>query len=184
MQRSYPILKEKYTVSPVTLVQAKQWLKLDIPGYVAEDAKIQELIDEAIGYVETETNLSLAVSDYEWYTSTLPCEIRDKYLIQSITSIEEEGDSGFTVIPASNYSLIRESELRSRIRWAASFRTSKTFFRVTFKAGYPEGKIEKNLLRAVRGLIAEWYEAPGDYVREKKTMVDRLLAPFVLPYAG
>lgn len=177
-------MKEKYTVLPVTLEQAKQWLRLDIPGYVAEDAKIEALIGAAIDYVEVETNLSLAASDYEWYTNSLPCEIRDKFLIRSITSIEEEGESGFTEIPASNYSLIPESELRSRIRWNPSFRTSKTSFRVTFKAGYPDGKIPKRILQAVRGLIAEWYDDPGDYVREKKTMVDRLLEPYILPYAG
>lgn len=182
--RSYPILKTKYDSLPVTVDQAKNWLRLDIPGYTIEDSKIEGLIAAAVDYVETECNLSLGVSDYEWYVDFLPCEIRDRYLIKSITSIEEEADSEYTLIPAENYTLIPAGELRSKIRWNRGFTTSSCSFRVMFKAGYDTESIPPRLLQAVRGLIAEWYDDPGDYVRAKKTMVDRLLEPYILPYAG
>ncbi len=182
--RSYPILKTKYTSLPVSVEQAKKWLRLDIPGYVAEDEKIEELIGAAVDYVETECNLSLGLSDYEWYAEHLPCEVPDRFHVVSITKIEELLPSGYTEITDTNYSLIPVSERTKLIQWIPSYQTSSSVFRVNFKAGYPDGKIPKRLLQAIRGLIAEWYDDPGDYVREKKTMVDRLLEPYILPYAG
>ncbi|ACT96701.1 hypothetical protein [Dyadobacter fermentans] len=182
--RTYPRLKTKYTSLPVSVEQAKKWLRLDIPGFTGEDEKIEELIGSAVDYVETECKLSLGLSDYEWYANCLPCEIPDQFLVDSITSIEELFPSGYTVIADTNYFLVPVSERSSKIQWISSFETSSTVFRVNFKAGYADGKIPKRLLQAVRGLIAEWYDSPGDYVREKKTMVDRLLEPFVIAYAG
>ena len=182
--RPYPILKTKYTSLPVSIEQAKKWLRLDIPGYFAEDEKIEELIGAAIDYVETECNLSLGLSDCEWYANCLPREIPDRFHVDSITKIEELLPAGYTEIAATNYSLIPVSERTSIIQWIPAFQTSSTVFRINFKAGYQDGKIPKRLLQAVRGLIAEWYDSPGDYVREKKTMVDRLLEPYVLAYAG
>jgi len=182
--RTYPVLKTKYTSSPVTVDQAKKWLILDIPAYNAEDAKIQELIDAAVSYVEKECNLSLGVSTYEWNTDFLPCKFADTYLIQSITSIESEAGDDFVEIDPANYKLIRTSETTSRIRWTPTFKTDATYFRVTFTAGYADGKIPPRLLQAVRALVVEWYDDPGDYVREKSTMADKLLQPYVISYAG
>lgn len=182
--KSYPVLKTKYTASPVSVEQAKNWLRLDIPEFTDDDDKIQSLIEAAVGYVETECNLSLGISEFEWYVEYLPCKFADTCLVDSIISIESEGDSGFSVIDATNYSLIRTSETTSRIRWINSYQTSSTFFRITFRAGYGEGKIPPRLLQAVRVLVAEWYDDPGDFVREKKTMADRFLQPYIIAYAG
>lgn len=182
--KTYPVLKTKYTASPVSVEQAKNWLRLDIPDYTAEDGKIESLIEAAVSYVEKECNLSLGISDYEWYTDYLPCKFADTFNVASIVRVEQEVDDDFVVIADSEYKLIPISETTSRIRWKSSFKATGSFFRTTFSAGYGDGKIPPRLLQAVRVLIAEWYDDPGDYVREKKTMVDRLLAPYVLPYAG
>lgn len=182
---TYPVLKTKYIAVPIDIQEVSQWLRLDIPGYSGEDSKLGQLIYAAIDYVETECNLSLGLSEYEWYVDCLPCKFRDREQVSSIISIEQEGDSGFTEIPNTNYSLIRISERQSLIRWNSSFETSATAFKVTFMAGYEDvSKVPPRLMQAVRALIAEWYDSPGDYVREKVTMADRLLAPYVIAYAG
>lgn len=182
--RTYSILKTKYESLPVSVEQAKKWLRLDIPDFEEENSKILDLIEAAIDYVETECHLSLGLSDYEYYANCLPCEIPDRFHVESITSIEELLSSGYTEILNTNYSLMPVSERTKVIQWVPDFETSSTVFRVNFKAGYGEGKIPKRLLQAVRGLVAEWYDDPGDYVREKKTMVDRLLEPYIISYAG
>jgi len=181
---TYPVLKTKYTSSPVTVEQAKNWLRLDIPDFTEDDAKIQDLIYAAVSYVEKECNLSLGVSTYEWYTDYLPCKFGDTFNVAGVITIEQEIDDDFVSIADTEYKLIPTSETTSRIRWKSSFKVTGSFFRTTFTAGYGEGKIPPRLLQAVRALIAEWYEDPGDFVREKKTMADRLLQPYVIAYAG
>jgi uncharacterized phiE125 gp8 family phage protein len=181
---NYPILKERYTNEPISLDEAQEWLRLDIEGYEDEDTVLAALVESAIDYVERECNLSLGVSTYEWYPDYLPCEIRDTYYIRSITSIEVEGESGFELIQSTNYSLIPASERRTKIRWIEGFSSTGSNFRVTFKAGFEEGKIPPRILLAVRVLLSKFYENRGDNAEEKKTVVDRLLSSFKIPYFG
>lgn len=181
---NYPVLKTKYTYEPVSLEEARQWLRVDIAGYEEEDTEIAALVLAAIDYVERECNLSLGVSTYEWYPNYLPCEIRDAFYIKDITSIEQEGESGFETIPNTNYTLIPASERRKVIRWKEGFSTTATQFKVTFTAGFEEGKISERLLLAVRVLISKFYENRDDTPEEKKTVVDRLIESFKIPYFG
>lgn len=181
---NYPFLKEKYTDEPISLDEAREWLRLDIDGYEEEDTIVAVLVESAIDYVERECNLSLAVSTYEWYTDCLPCEIRDVYYIRSITSIEVEVETGFEVIPGSNYSLIPASERRSKIKWKDDYTATGSSFRVTFTAGFEIGKIPPRILLAVRVLLSKFYENRDDTPEEKKTAVDRLLESFKIPYFG
>lgn len=181
---NYPILKERYTTEPVSLDEAREWLRLDIDGYEDEDTVLAVLVDSAIDYIERECNLSLGISTYEWYPECLPSEIRDTYYIQSITSIEVDGATGFEVIPDTNYTLIPASERRSKIRWNETYTTTGSNFRVTFTAGFEDGKIPPRILLAVRVLVSKFYESRGDNPEEKKTVVDRLLSSFKIPYFG
>jgi len=181
---SFPYITAKYTSEPVTLDEAREWLRLDIPGYEAEDTTVASLIESAIDYVEKECNISLGVSTYQWYTECLPCEIKDSAYVKSIVSIEEEGDAGFTAIDDSNYTLIKTGERSSRIKWKSDFSSSAESYRVNFTAGFDEGEIPPRLLMAVRTLVSKWYDNRNDTVEEKKTMVDRILSAFRIPYAG
>lgn len=179
---TYPFITEKYSEPIITLVQAKEWLRVDIPGFTGEDDNIEALIASAVDYVESECNISLGVSDYEWDTNCLPSEIRDTFYIKSITSIEEKTDSGLSLIDSANYDFIRVSKRRSQICWKSPYSTTSSRFVVKFKAGLEV--VPPRLLMAIRALITEWYDRPGDTVSEKRTFADKLLAPFVIMYAG
>lgn len=184
MRSSYPYLIEKYNSEPVTLDEAREWLRLDIPGYEAEDSTIAALVESAVDYVEKECNISLGISEYEWYTECLPCVINDAAYVKSIVSIVEETESGYTEIDNSNYTLIQTGERSTCIKWKTDFSSSADSYKIRFTAGFNDGEIPQRLLMAVRILISKWYDNRNDSVEEKKTAVDRILSAFRIPYAG
>jgi uncharacterized phiE125 gp8 family phage protein len=184
MLKTYPYVAERYTTEPVSLDEARAWLRMDIPDFEDEDDTIAALVDAGIDYIETECNLQLGVSDYEWYTSCLPCVINDTYYLRSITSIESRSAGITTVIDPVNYELIRSSKRRCYIKWNNNYSNDADSFIVKFKAGFEEGTIPSALLLAVRAFLGDNYTNREDPVKEKRTLVDKLIAPYVLPYAG
>ncbi|MCF0074476.1 hypothetical protein LZD49_28585 [Dyadobacter sp. CY261] len=183
-QKTYPFLTTKYQASPISVEQVKGWLRLDISDFTDEDSKIQSLTLAAIDYVETRCNISLGVSDYQWNVSCLPTEFIDKFHVVSITKVEGVQDGIFTEIPSMYYTLTRLSERRYGVTWSSGFYSDASAFKITFKAGFEEDKIPPRLIQAIRALIAEWYDDPGDYVSEKRTLVDKLISTYRIPYAG
>lgn len=178
-----PFVAVKYTHDIITLTQAKEWLRMDIPGYDGEDSVILMAIASAISWVEEKCPFTLGVSDWIWNPDFLPCQFNDTFYIQSITSIEYKGESGYVAISGSDYELIHVSKRRSVIEWFnTSFITDR--FRIKFKAGFPEGEVPPVLLDAMRARVAERFDNRGDGVSEKKTLSEKLLDNFVLTYAG
>jgi uncharacterized phiE125 gp8 family phage protein len=157
---------------------------MDIPGYTGEDDTIEDLIASAVDYVETECNLSLGVSTYEWYPDCLPGLFPDTVYVQNILSIDGTNSTGTALIDAANYSLIKTGSRGRKIKWIDSFKSDHSAFKVTFKAGFEDGKIPPRLLMALRALVAEWYDNRGNLSQEKKTFVDNLLAPYVIAYVA
>lgn len=185
MLNTYPRkVPQEFQGEPITLEQARTWLRMDIPDFEDDDDDIATSVYAAIDYVERECNFSLTVSDYEWYTNCLPCEIRDTFYVRSITSIESRVEGSNTTLDSINYELIPAGERRAYIKWKEGFTVDSDHFIVKFKAGFLPGEYPERILMAVRALISEFYHERGDGIKEKKTMVDKLLAPFIIPYAG
>lgn len=156
---------------------------MDVDGYDREDSVIEMAIESAIDWVENYCNLSLGISDYRWNADCVPYSFNDVFYIQSITSIEYRGDSGYNLISSVDYELVQVSKRRSAIEWFNSDITSNRF-RINFKAGFPEGQVPAVLLDAIRARIAERFENRGDGVSEKKTLSEKLADQFKIPYAG
>jgi hypothetical protein len=175
---SYPFISEKYTSIIIPLDRAKEWLEMDIDGYEERDHLINDCIQSAVGSAESDLNFQLGVSTYTWNTDCLPTKMRDTFYVQSITSIK----IGDTLVDAANYRLVKTSERESIILWKSVPKVSD-ICEVIFTAGIPEGKIPADLLQAVRARLAEHYKRE-DGVAEKKTLSDKLLTPFIIPYAG
>lgn len=184
--KSYPFVTEKYTTEVISLDRAKAWLRKDIPGYNGEDDNITELIYSAVDYVETECNISLGVSTYEWHADCLPCEIPDTFYVREIVSIQSLTGSTLAPVDSVNYSLFKNSKRRSTIQWSPDYSADVDVdgYVVRFKAGFESDKIPPRLLMAVRALIAAWDTDRDDSVSERKTVSDKILAPYVLAYAG
>lgn len=156
---------------------------MDIDGYDREDSVILMAIESAVNWVENHCNLSLGISDYQWNADCLPCTFNDVFYIQSITSIEFKGESGYISISPIDYELIKVSKRRSVIEWFNPGFSSNRF-KVSFKAGFSEGQVPAVLLDAIRARISERFENRGDGVSEKKTLSEKLADQFKIPYAG
>lgn len=181
---TYPYIISRHTATIVTLVEAKQWLRMDIEGYDAENDLISSLIASAIGYVEDACNIQLGVSTYRWETTCQPCEIRDTFYIQAITSINHRVDGSNELIEGANYSLWRTGPRGSVIDWTGGYISRSDRFTLEFTAGFPDGEVPPRLKMAIRALVVHWYDNREDSVSEKKTFTDKLIAPFVNAYFG
>lgn len=156
---------------------------MDVPGYTGEDSTINAAIKAAINKVEVDCNLQLGVSEYQWNTDCRPCDFSDVYYVKSIISIRYHNGTTYVTVPDSDYELVRIGEKRSRIRWNEDVDITGDRFELKFTAGFavpPDA-----LLRAVRALMGEDFGGNrGDGVSERKTLSDKLMAPFQIGYPG
>ena len=184
MINNLPFIVERYTHDIVTLKQAREWLRMDIPGYEEEDSVILMAIESAVSRVEEECNLSLGISEYVWNTHCLPGEFKDTFYVKSITSIEYRGTSDYLVAPALDYELVQISKRRSVLLWAEKLSYSPDRVRISFKAGFEQGKVPPIYLQIIRAMVSEHFDNRGDGVSEKKTLSEKLMDKVKIGYAG
>ncbi len=189
MELSYPFITEKYTNEIVTLETARSWLEMDIQGYTGKDDLINKIIGSAVRSVETDCNFQLGISTYTWNTDCRPCEFRDTFYIKSIESIsykggESPGEDGYSVINSDSYELVQVSKRRTKIIWNDGVSSDSCRHRIVFTAGLAEGEVPEDLLRAIRIRISDDYNNGGDTTSEKRTLSDKLIAPYIIGYAG
>jgi len=175
--RSLPFISEKYNTEVISLALAKEWLEMDIDGYEGKDDLIQECIDSAVASIESTCNLQLGLSTYTWNTTCLPVTFTDTFYVKEIVSISKDG----VVIPDSQYRLMQISKRSSVIVWNNAPSTWQDF-QIVFKAGF--ATVPKDLKQAIRARIGEYYLNRGDGVSEKKTLSDKLIASYIIQYAG
>jgi uncharacterized phiE125 gp8 family phage protein len=186
MQKTFPYISEKYTDEPISLDEARKWLRMDIEGYEDDDESISKALNAAIDKVENDIDSTLCVSTYEWNTWCFPCDFGSKHLIRTIESIQYHDGTEYVDLDVSKYSLVRTGELRSKIYYADDLpevTTSNFPIIVTFTAGHEFGKIPERVLQAVRALTGEFYNGfLGDSVNEKRTLSDKLLDGARVPF--
>lgn len=181
---NYPVLIEKYTALPISLEKALAWLRIP-DSYMGDNDLVTDLIRSAADYIETECNISLGISTYEWEADCLPGIIPDTFYLQGISSISGLNSSGSTLVANTNYRVVKTGIRGRKIKWIDDYDHSYSGFSVIFTAGFEsEDKIPPRLLMAMRALIAEWYDNRGNLAQEKKTFVDNLLAPYVIAYSA
>lgn len=144
-----------------------------------EDSTIADAIEAAVRRVEDECNLSLGISEYTWNTSGLPCDFRDAKYVKEIVSVTVDGE----ILEANtHYKLVRTGPVYSRIDWIGATPGRETT--IVFRAGFGPGEVPPNLIRAIRAMVQDSYDKEGDTVSEKKTLSDKLIAPYQHGYAG
>lgn len=185
MQKTFPYILTKYTDEPITLEEARKWLRMDIEGYEEDDDSVAKALLAAIDKVETEIDSTLCVSTYQWNTWCFPCDFGSKNLIRSITSIQYHDGNNYLTLDTDKYSLVRTGELSSKIYYSdlPTVESSNFPIIVTFTAGYQIGEIPDRILQAVRALTGEFYNGfLGDTVSEKRTLSDKLLNTARIPF--
>ncbi|MCE6992098.1 phage head-tail connector protein [Dyadobacter sp. CY323] len=180
---NYPVRTQKYDTLPIALEKALAWLRIP-DSYMGDNDLVKDLIVMAADYVETECNISLGISTYEWEADCLPGVIPDTFYVQEISSISGSNASGVNLIIDTDYRLLKTGKRGRKIKWIDGYRHDYTGFTITFTAGFDEEEIPPRILMAIRALIAEWYDNRGNLTQEKKTFVDNLLAPYAIPYVA
>lgn len=183
MKKSFPFIVQRYDHDIVTLPQAREWLRMDIPGYDGEDNSIVMAIQSAVSRVESTCNLSLGISTYEWNVDCRPCDFEDVFYVQEIVGISYYDTDNYTPIDTTKYRLKRLGTLRSEIKWI-DYPVDREIddYKITFKAGMPEGTVPGDLLLAIRSMIVQQFDTRGDIVAEKKTLSDKLMENYRIGY--
>lgn len=185
MEKTYPFILEKYVDEPVSLGEAREWLRMDVDGYEDEDNSIESALTAAIAKVEHDLDATLCVSTYQWNTWCFPCDFGGKNMVRELISISYHDGTEYVVLPTNKYSLVRTGELRSKIYYGDNIpeiSTSNFPVQVVFTAGYELGSIPENILQAVRALTAEFFDNRGDGVSEKRTLSDKLIDSIRIPF--
>lgn len=182
--KSYPYVIEPSQLPPIPLDEAKDWLRID-RGVTDDDLTVSAVLASAIETVERDAGVSLRPATYEWYTHGWPCEIPARK-ITAISEIAYHDGTDYVVLDAASYRLVRTGENAYRLMYgdlsAFSYQYRGDGIRIRFIAGYDEPPA--GLLQAVRARLSEFYDNRGDGVSEKRTLSDKLVRKYQLPYAG
>ena len=164
------------TEEPVTLPEAKLWLRLD-EFSVDEDDLINGLISRARLFWEDVTNRSALVQTFDYYLDEQPkdsCPIElPKAPLVAVTSIKgyaltENSDSGGTAMSTSGYYVDTAHEFGRVMPLSAYYYPVATRsinpVTVRFTAGYSTSTtgVPDTVKAEIKGLVAQLYEHRGD----------------------
>lgn len=176
----YPYITAPHNATVVTLADARAWLRMDVIGFVAEDEAIIMALSSAVNRVETYCNVQLGVSEFEYLPLGVPCMIPDVKHIREISSVEvRQEDGSYLEFASDNYDLVRTGKISHRIDWNV---VPQGKLRIRFTAGLET--VPPQLLQAIRAMLSEYFDNRSDGVSEKKTLSEKLMDDFFVPYAG
>lgn len=178
---------------PVTLLQAKAHLRVDIPD---DDQKITELITSARQHLEGMANLALLTQTWDQVMDDFPypnypIEL-NRWPVQSITSISYVSSAGVTSVwPSSNY-IANRANIPPRVApvyaqfWPIlALQTIGNCTIRTVNGWTDPSLVPADLKQAVLMLLADWYEDREDELVGVRLMsvkvqrgIDEILAPY------
>jgi len=183
-----PICITAPALEPLSLVEAKAWLKVDS---TADDTLILALITAARVHIEQATRLLLLTQSWKLVADCWPCQrqwrgrIVDVPLspVQSVTSITlyDEEDVVTPVNPAT-YRLDR-SQVNPRLIFSALPPAPQRLaqgIEIALVNGFGDtaATVPEPLRQAMRLLLAHFYLNRGDVTAPVPTSVQALIAPF------
>lgn len=183
-----PLLIAAPAIEPVSLADAKAWLREDAND---EDALIQTLIAAARMSLEAATRRFFVTQSWRLIFDTWPCSTLESRMLaipfapfQSVTEIRwfDAGD-GAHIIDAATYRASMDAEggrIFFRAAPAAALRETDAI-EIDFTVGYgaAANATPEPLRRALLILVAHWRENRGDAdERALPPAVARLVAPF------
>jgi uncharacterized phiE125 gp8 family phage protein len=187
------------TDEPVSLAEAKLWLRLDEHDPV-EDELVAGLVTRARTRWEAVTQRSALIQTYELVMDETPYESAvtlPKAPLVSVTSIKayessESDDSGGTAMSTSGYYVDTAQEFGRVMPLSAySYPTSTreiNGFMIRFTAGYSSGSsgVPDGVKTEIKQLVASLYEHRGDEAAQGKALSDygMKLSEFDLPTWG
>src|SRR5215213_5238149 len=143
-------------VEPVSLAQAKLWLRVD---HDAEDDLIAALVSAARDYVEAQTGLALAPQT--WCLAVRPTELpveMPRPPFGSLLSAEALLDDGTTrAVPLGDLLAVGVEPALVALRQGATLPSSTIELRLEYACALPAG-VPPRAIQVMKLLIAHWYE--------------------------
>lgn len=168
---------------PVTLTEAKTWLKVEVD---ADDALITSLIQAAREMVENFTNRKLLPQTVTEKFDSFPSDniVLSAAPLSAVTSVaytDENGDS--QTLSASKY-IVQDFALPAQISVAYSeswptTRNEADAVTVTYTVGYADAdSVPAALKNAIKLSLAYWYQNRMDTVKRLPTQAEYILWPY------
>ena len=156
------------TKDPLTLEEAKAHLK---PDGADDDELIKAMIAAVAGSVEDVQARVFRKGTIELWLPGWPESgvIRiPRFPLVSVDAVEylKAGEVGWTTYPASNYRVLTDRTpprivLKKDARWPTASLEAGDAVRVSFTAGYEDGKVPEKAKQTIRLLLGHWYENRG-----------------------
>jgi uncharacterized phiE125 gp8 family phage protein len=179
------------TEEPVTLPEAKLWLRID-EHEVSEDALISSLVTRARQRWEEVTQRSAMVNTFDYYLDEEPdsaCAISlPKAPLVGVTSIKgfsntEATDSGGTAMATSGFYVDTAHEFGrvmalSGFTYPTATRDINPFV-IRFTAGYSSGSsgVPDSVKTEIKNILAKLYEHRGDDAEQEKALAELAVLP-------
>ena len=178
-------------VKPVTLVEAKEWMRID---HDLDDMLITSLIEAATGHTQDLTRRQWVDDTKTVYWDTFPAEFVLPWTpidLAAVTTLKYYNTAGVqTTLPAAYYEEDADS-VPSRVRlsygyeWPA-LQDRTDAIELIWVAGYgTEAEVPEPPKIAIKMLVAHWYEnreaaTDGRPVLEVPMAAKALLAPYMI----
>lgn len=170
------------TSEPITLNEAKAWLKVD---FTEDDAVINSLISAAREEVENFTLHKLMpqtiTEKFNALNNGLELSVYPVSSIQSITYIDEDGNN--QTLSTSDYVLDNFQRMpritpKNGVTWP-SVLSEENAVTVVYSAGYLNAdEVPAGIKNAMLRIIGNWYEKREESVRKMPTDVDWILSKY------
>lgn len=178
-------LRGQTKLSPVSLSDAKKWLRL-LEDDESENALVLGLLSAVTDYIETFLNKSVSLTVFVLELTEFTDVVFQKYPFHSIVKIEYLNTAGVTtVLSPENYEVsllscedailefLTKPETYSRADGSKKANTVS----IRFRCGYEEQACPASIKIAIRLLVCKWYDNREDGKKEKLTAVDNILSP-------
>ena len=161
---------------PVRLQDMKAHLDVD---YDTDDDLIMHLIMEAVGAVESYLRGALISTTYTITMDDLEdIQNFDRFPLQSVTSVKyyDTDDAQQTLATASYRVDTNSKPPRLEIVTMPSYKDRINAIEVIAVFGWSDANdIPKEIIQAIKKKVKDWYDCPGDPVRNMTTATKRLL---------
>lgn len=178
------IINSASSTPPISLSEAKAQLKIE-DSFTLDDDLITAIIEEARDYVEDDTTRKLLANEIEERFDSFE-NIKLSFLpVQSVASVQYLDENGnYQTLSDAIYDVFNGADKPTEICLAydqslPSYRPNKHAFKVTYTVGYDSvAAIPGRLIRAIKLLVAEWYENRENRMKKHPDAVDFLLSPY------
>ncbi|TVR10465.1 MAG: hypothetical protein EA385_03695 [Salinarimonadaceae bacterium] len=183
-----PILVAAPAVEPISLAEARAYVRLDDPeAAFAEDGLIESLVAAARLAVEAATRLKLIAQTWRLSIATPPASRAIRLPLSPVAGVIEirvfDGAGLASVVDPQLYRL-RQGVQPPVVELEQGFPSAPGGMEIDVVAGFGEApaSVPAPLRQAIRALVARWFEERGDGAAQAQAALPADVALAIAPY--